>query len=92
VAEALGLSREEAERVKRLVSELGERLKRGAKVSQLLEEIWAGKRCESMSLEERIFATFLLGAEVQTTIILSLVSLSRGKGEESGSGKASQGL
>ncbi|BAA79633.2 hypothetical protein APE_0661.1 [Aeropyrum pernix K1] len=67
IARAMGLSGEDASRVRKYVEDL---LKQSPppKVSEALERIWA-RDCGNLSLEQRIYATFILGVSIYGSMV-----------------------
>ncbi|WP_148706355.1 hypothetical protein [Aeropyrum camini] len=67
IAKALSLNDEEAVRVKKYVEDpLKQRPP--PKVSEALERIWS-RDCASLSLRQRIYATFILGISIYGSIV-----------------------
>ncbi len=82
---ALGLSREEAERINEMLLKL---MREEKLVSKVLEKIWDPENCE-MEVNQRIYATFRLGVEVYNLVISEVLSIVLSGGEGVGQGKAS---
>lgn len=65
IGRALGLSEEEVKKVREFVDSISSRRLR---VSQLLEVIWTNE-CTSLKLEQKIYATFLLGVNLYGSLV-----------------------
>lgn len=69
IYKALGLSDDDKGKVDTIVNEaLSKR-----KISEMLEHIWSEK-CEELSLEARIYATFRLGMDIYSLLIGSMIA------------------
>ena len=84
VSQALGLSKEEEEAIRRVINDVL-RGDRRMKISEMIEYIWTSK-CPDLSLNARIYATFRLGMEVYGIlvqgIVESLAGATRGESAE----------
>lgn len=75
---ALGLDRDEADEVKNLINKV---LEEERLVSRIMERIWGEGGCR-LSLQAKIYATFLLGVEVYELILVNVMkSVGLGSGE-----------
>ncbi len=82
---ALGLSKEEAERVNDMLIKM---MKEEKLVSRVLEKIWDPENCD-LPVNQRIYATFRLGVEVYNLVISEVLAIVLSGGEGVGQGKAS---
>ncbi len=82
---ALGLTREDAERINEMLLKL---MREEKLVSKVLEKIWDPENCD-MEVNQRIYATFRLGVEVYNLVISEVLSIVLSGGEGVGQGKAS---
>ena len=84
---ALGLDKKEADEVKRLINEFLEEEK---VISRIIEKIWGDGECR-LTLQARIYATFMLGVEVYDMILVNVMKSIELSSEELGSeGEAGQ--